>query len=79
MSWSDRKPRRVALRALRCITATALAVSMAGCTLVGFAVGAKIDSSHKEFRVLKGWDVESVKTGTRIRVTLRITTPPAGR
>src|SRR5262249_54029309 len=55
-----------------------LAGLAAGCSLIGLGIGAAIDSSHKGPRIVEGWKVESVPTGTKMRVFRRDGSDAAG-
>jgi len=48
-----------------------LAGVLAGCTAIGYAIGAKIDSSRRKLVAIDGWDLERIETGSSVRVLFR--------
>ncbi len=49
----------------------AMALVAAGCTAIGFGIGAAIDNSHKSPDTVEGWQILRIEKGTRVTVFLR--------
>src|SRR5437867_13422524 len=60
-------------------TLAVLALSLAGCSLIGLGIGALVDSHRSKPRSLEGWDLQRIRKGARIRVLLRDGSAVAGR
>jgi hypothetical protein len=56
-----------------------LALSLAGCTLIGLGIGAVVDSHRSKPRSVEGWDLQRIRKGARIRLLLRDGSAVAGR
>jgi hypothetical protein len=59
------------LKALLLVASVAMAGALAGCSLIGFGVGAAFDARHEEPVSLSGWQVDRVGIGKRVSVVLR--------
>jgi hypothetical protein len=75
----ERGRERRAGRSHRTATLAVLALSLAGCSLIGLGIGAIVDSHQSKPRPVEGWDVQRIKKGARIRLLLREGGEVAGR
>jgi hypothetical protein len=45
--------------------------ALAGCSLIGYGIGSKIDASNRKLVAVDGWNLERVEAGAQIHVLLR--------
>src|SRR3989442_4037250 len=66
-------------RSRRTAILAVLALSLAGCSLIGLGIGALVDSHRSKPRSVEGWDLERIRKGARIRLLLRDGSTVSGR
>ena len=51
---------------------------LAGCSVIGYFVGSKIDSHHTKLTTVDSWTLERIEVGTTVEVFLRNSSGVAG-